>query len=151
MTINIIQTAGMKIKESITEEQYNEALKRLEVIFDAPVDSTEGEEAELLLILIKKYEDENHLFEAPDPTEGDSLIRMNRFASFFVSSLKIILIIFLCIEVLALIGGIVFNFMHPNTRGVGKADFEELIVVTLVTGILFSIFTLIKSRSIKNH
>jgi len=53
-----------------TEEDYRLALKRLEVIFDAPADSPEGDEAELLGILIEKYEDEYFPIEAPDPIEA---------------------------------------------------------------------------------
>jgi HTH-type transcriptional regulator/antitoxin HigA len=53
-----------------TEEDYHLALKRLEVIFDAPADSPEGDEAELLGILIEKYEDEYFPIEAPDPIEA---------------------------------------------------------------------------------
>jgi HTH-type transcriptional regulator/antitoxin HigA len=60
----------MNIKVIKTEEEYNQALKRLEVIFDAPVDSAEGDEAELLGILIEKYEDEHYPIEAPDPIEA---------------------------------------------------------------------------------
>lgn len=60
----------MNIKVIKTEEEYNQALKRLEVIFDAPVDSQEGDEAELLSILIEKYEDEHYPIEAPDPIEA---------------------------------------------------------------------------------
>lgn len=53
-----------------SEEDYRQALKRLEVIFDAPADSPEGDEAELLGILIEKYEDEYFSIEAPDPIEA---------------------------------------------------------------------------------
>jgi HTH-type transcriptional regulator/antitoxin HigA len=60
----------MEIKIIKTEEEYNQALKRLEVIFDTPVDSPEGDEAELLSILIEKYEDEHYPIEAPDPIEA---------------------------------------------------------------------------------
>jgi HTH-type transcriptional regulator/antitoxin HigA len=60
----------MKIKVIKTEEEYNHALKRLESIFDAPVDSQEGDEAELISILIEKYEDEHYPIEAPDPIEA---------------------------------------------------------------------------------
>jgi HTH-type transcriptional regulator/antitoxin HigA len=60
----------MNIKVIKTEEDYNQALKRLEVIFDAPVDSMEGDEAELLSILIEKYEDEHYPIDAPDPIEA---------------------------------------------------------------------------------
>jgi len=60
----------MKIKVIKTEEDYNKALKRLEVIFDAPVITAEGDEAELLGILIEKYEDDHYPIEAPDPIEA---------------------------------------------------------------------------------
>jgi HTH-type transcriptional regulator/antitoxin HigA len=60
----------MNIKLIKTEEEYNQALKRLEVIFDAPLDSQEGDEAELLSILIEKYEDEHYPIESPDPIEA---------------------------------------------------------------------------------
>ncbi len=60
----------MEIKVIKTEEDYNEALKRLEVVFDAPVDSLQGDEAELLTILIENYEEEHYPIEAPDPIEA---------------------------------------------------------------------------------
>ena len=60
----------MKVKVIKTEEEYNQALKRLEVIFDAPVDSKEGDEAELLAVLIEKYEDEHYPIDSPDPIEA---------------------------------------------------------------------------------
>jgi HTH-type transcriptional regulator/antitoxin HigA len=60
----------MDIKVIKTEKEYNQALKRLEVIFDTPIDSQEGDEAELLSILIEKYEDENYPIESPDPIEA---------------------------------------------------------------------------------
>ena len=60
----------MKVKIIKTEEEYNKALKRLEVIFDAAADSPEGDEAELLGLLIEKYEDEHYPIEAPDPLEA---------------------------------------------------------------------------------
>jgi len=60
----------MDMKILKTEEEYNQALRRLEVIFDAPADSTEGDEADLLGILIEKYEDEHYPIESPDPIEA---------------------------------------------------------------------------------
>ena len=60
----------MKIKVIKTEEDYNKALKRLETIFDAPANTPEGDEAEILGILIEKYEDEHYPIEAPDPIEA---------------------------------------------------------------------------------
>ena len=60
----------MDIKVIKTEEQYYKAIKRLEIIFDANADSPEGDEAEILGILIEKYEDEYYPIEAPDPIEA---------------------------------------------------------------------------------
>ncbi len=60
----------MKIKVIKTEEDYQKALKRLEVIFDSAPDTPEGDEAELLSILIEKYEDEHYPIDAPDPLEA---------------------------------------------------------------------------------
>jgi HTH-type transcriptional regulator / antitoxin HigA len=60
----------MNIKLIKTEEDYQQALARLEVIFDAPVDSPEGDEAEILSILIEKYEDEHYPVGPPDPIEA---------------------------------------------------------------------------------
>ena len=60
----------MDIKVIKTEEDYNQALKSFEEIFHAPADSEEGDEAEILSILIEKYEDEHYPIEAPDPIEA---------------------------------------------------------------------------------
>jgi HTH-type transcriptional regulator/antitoxin HigA len=67
----------MNIKAIKTEEDYNQALLRLEKIFHSPVDSIEGDEAEVLSILIEKYEDDNYPIEAPDPIEA-ILFRMEQ-------------------------------------------------------------------------
>lgn len=60
----------MDIRVIKTEQDYQEALKRLEVVFDAPVDSPEGDEAEILGMLIEKYEDVHYPIDAPDPIEA---------------------------------------------------------------------------------
>lgn len=60
----------MNIKVLKTEEEYSKALKRLEEIFHAPIDSIEGDEADLLSILIEKYENEHYPIDAPDPIEA---------------------------------------------------------------------------------
>ena len=60
----------MEIKMIRTEDDYLSALKRLEEIFDAPVESIEGDEAEILSILIEKYEDEHYPIGPPDPIEA---------------------------------------------------------------------------------
>ena len=48
----------MTIKPIKTNKDYQNALKRLEVIFDSKKGSPEGDELEILGILIEKYEDE---------------------------------------------------------------------------------------------
>ena len=60
----------MNIKALKTEDDYNQALKRFEKIFHAPIDSPEGDEAEVLSILIEKYEDENYPIDAPNPIDA---------------------------------------------------------------------------------
>ncbi|MGF7137953.1 helix-turn-helix domain-containing protein [Roseimarinus sediminis] len=67
----------MQIKAIKTEEDYNKALRRLEEIFHAPIDSPDGDEAEVLSILIEKFEDENYPVDAPDPIEA-ILFRMEQ-------------------------------------------------------------------------
>ena len=66
----VIKSKKMKLKVIKTEEEYNQALKRFEIIFDALPDTPEGDEAELLAILIEKFEEENYPIEAPDPIEA---------------------------------------------------------------------------------
>ncbi len=67
----------MNIKAIKTEDDYNQALKRLEEIFHASANSAEGDEAEVLSILIEKYEEENYPIDAPDPIEA-ILFRMDQ-------------------------------------------------------------------------
>lgn len=60
----------MEIKPIKTEQDYNQALKRLEIIFDAEKGSKEGDELEVLGILIEKYEDDYFPIDLPDPIEA---------------------------------------------------------------------------------
>lgn len=65
----------MKTKILKTEQEYNEACERIYKLInssDKPIDpdSPEGEELELLSLLVEKYEQENHSMEAPDPIEA---------------------------------------------------------------------------------
>lgn len=60
----------MEIKAIKTEQDYNQALERLNKIFHAEVDSLEGDEAEILSILIEKYEEKNYPIGMPDPIEA---------------------------------------------------------------------------------
>jgi len=60
----------MNIKPIKTEKDYQEALKRLEEIFDAPIDSQESEEADILAILVDEYEKQNYPIKTPDPIDA---------------------------------------------------------------------------------
>ena len=60
----------MSIKPIKTDKDYFNAIKRLEVIFDAPINSKEGDEAEILSLLIENYENQYFPIEAPDPIEA---------------------------------------------------------------------------------
>ena len=60
----------MKIKPIKTEKDYNQALERLEEIFDAKKGTAKGDELEVLSLLIEKYEDEKFPIDLPDPIEA---------------------------------------------------------------------------------
>ncbi len=45
-------------------------MKRMEIIFDAPIGSVESDEADILALLIDDYEKKNYPIEAPDPIEA---------------------------------------------------------------------------------
>jgi len=60
----------MEYKVIKTEERYKQALKRLEVIFDAELETAEGDELDLLSLLIDNYEKIHFPIELPDPIEA---------------------------------------------------------------------------------
>ena len=60
----------MTIKPIKTKKDYQQALKRLEIIFDVMKNSPEGDELEVLGILIEKYENENFPIGFPNPIEA---------------------------------------------------------------------------------
>jgi len=60
----------MNIKPIRNELDYQNALSRMEVIFDAKRGSDKGDELEILSILIDKYENEQFPIEMPDPIEA---------------------------------------------------------------------------------
>jgi len=49
----------MTVKPIKTKKEYQQAMERLEVLFDAKKGTPEGDELEVLSILIEKYEDEH--------------------------------------------------------------------------------------------
>ena len=52
------------------EKEYKKSLKRLEEIFNAKPGTKEAEEAELLGVLLEKYENDTIKIEYPDPIEA---------------------------------------------------------------------------------
>ena len=60
----------MNIKLIKTEADYEEALKRLEVIFDAAIGTPESDEADILGLIVDEYEKKHYPIEAPDPIEA---------------------------------------------------------------------------------
>jgi HTH-type transcriptional regulator/antitoxin HigA len=60
----------MEIKPIKTVTDYNQALERLEMIFDAKIGTSEGDELEVLGILIDQYENEHFPIGLPDPIEA---------------------------------------------------------------------------------
>lgn len=61
----------MEIKPIKTDLDYEVALKRIDELFDTVKKGTpEGDEFEILTILVEKYEDEHFPIDAPDPIEA---------------------------------------------------------------------------------
>jgi len=60
----------MEHKVIKTEEEYQLALKRLEIIFDAEPGTDEGDELDLLALLIENYEKIYFPVNLPDPIEA---------------------------------------------------------------------------------
>lgn len=60
----------MNIKPIKNESDYKLALKRFELLFDAPMGTPESDEADILALLIEEFENKNYAIEAPDPIEA---------------------------------------------------------------------------------
>ena len=60
----------MNIKLLKTAIDYQQALKRLEVIFDSAIGTPESDEADVLGLMIDDYEKKHFPIEAPDPIEA---------------------------------------------------------------------------------
>jgi HTH-type transcriptional regulator/antitoxin HigA len=68
----------INIKPVRTKNSYQNTLSRLEVIFDARPETKEGDELEILSILIEKYENEHFPIDLPYPVEAIKF-RMEQF------------------------------------------------------------------------
>ena len=60
----------MEVRPIKSEENYRKALKRLEVIFDAPTNTDESDEAKILSLLIENYENGRYPIKASNPIEA---------------------------------------------------------------------------------
>ncbi len=72
----------MKTKILKTEQEYNEACEKVYSIINSSEnaiepDSPQGEELELLSLLVERYEQEHHRIDAPDPIQA-ILFRMEQ-------------------------------------------------------------------------
>ena len=57
----------MPLKILRTKKEYQESLERFEDIFQAKPGTPESDEADVLALLIKDYEDKHYLIDAPSP------------------------------------------------------------------------------------
>ena len=60
----------MNIKPIKNEEDYRLDLKKLELVFDAEIGTVEGDQADILGLIIDEYENKHYFIEAPDPIEA---------------------------------------------------------------------------------
>ncbi|MCD6597530.1 MAG: hypothetical protein J7L04_07580 [Bacteroidales bacterium] len=60
----------MDIKPIKSDSDYQIALTRFEVIFDAVTGTPESDEADILALIIDDYENKHYPIEAPDPIEA---------------------------------------------------------------------------------
>lgn len=60
----------MNIKPIKSEKDYQEALQRLDELFDAKTGTPESDEADILALLIDNFENQYYPIEAPDPIEA---------------------------------------------------------------------------------
>jgi len=60
----------MHLKKIKTKKEYAAALQRFEKIFQAENGTVESDEADILAMLIKDYEEQRFIIEAPDPIDA---------------------------------------------------------------------------------
>lgn len=60
----------MELKIIKTKKDYSVAMERFEEIFSAKKGTKESDEADVLSLLIKDYEDKHYVIEAPHPLEA---------------------------------------------------------------------------------
>ncbi len=60
----------MDIKPLKTESDYEAALARISQLMDAELDTEEGDELDVLSVLVEDYEEKHHAIDFPDPIEA---------------------------------------------------------------------------------
>ncbi|MDH3339370.1 MAG: transcriptional regulator [Gammaproteobacteria bacterium] len=60
----------MKLKPIKNERELNRALKRIDDLWGAKPGTPKGDELDVLMLLVEKYEDENYAIPASDPIEA---------------------------------------------------------------------------------
>jgi HTH-type transcriptional regulator/antitoxin HigA len=60
----------MNIKPIKNDADYQEALKRLEEVFDAKIGTVESDEADIIGLMVDEYENKYFPIDAPDPIEA---------------------------------------------------------------------------------
>jgi HTH-type transcriptional regulator / antitoxin HigA len=60
----------MEIKPIKTKADYRAALKEIEALMAAKLDTLEGERLDVLVTLVEAYENKHYRFELPDPVEA---------------------------------------------------------------------------------
>lgn len=67
----------MEIRPIKTEEDYKATLQEIEQLFDAKLGSNDGDKLDILVTLVKAYEEKHYPITAPDPIEA-VLFRMEQ-------------------------------------------------------------------------
>jgi len=57
----------LRIRPIRTEKDYDDALKVIDEVFDAPEGSEEADLRDVLAVLIERYEEEHYKIDSPDP------------------------------------------------------------------------------------
>ena len=60
----------MKLKPIRSDRELNRALKRIDELWGAKPDTPKGDELDVLMLLVEKYEDEHFAIPASDPVEA---------------------------------------------------------------------------------
>lgn len=60
----------MNIRPIKNEQDYDEALRRVELLWDSPEGSPESDELDVLVTLAEAYEEEHYPMDFPDPIEA---------------------------------------------------------------------------------